>query len=322
MLKDNLKAFRETRGLSQEQLAQKLHVVRQTVSKWERGSSVPDADMVMTLAQVFEMDVNTLLGEVPDTERPIEQLAIQSTLNAQNAAHFASYRRWTKVGFAALGLLCICLILAVLLFGRDFFRLYDGAQEGYTLQGTYELMEDLGKEKWAMGPRLSFAERADDGFDGFWQLSGFWDGDPMTGTEREEGVMQFDYSRKDGVINGGYIRTSDPNIVILQDQDHNEVGWAHVAYTLGNLGEKGLVFAEYQGRSMRIPKKSEDVFRYAQSAYSPWQLSVMAPVAVLDEITAESWFLSDEDWVAWEDTSTERHNSSSSDTSGERSAES
>lgn len=52
MLKDNLKAFRETRGLSQEQLAQKLHVVRQTVSKWERGSSVPDADMVMALAQV------------------------------------------------------------------------------------------------------------------------------------------------------------------------------------------------------------------------------------------------------------------------------
>lgn len=52
MLKDNLKAFRETRGLSQKQLAQKLHVVRQTVSKWERDSSVPDADTVMALAQV------------------------------------------------------------------------------------------------------------------------------------------------------------------------------------------------------------------------------------------------------------------------------
>ena len=119
MLKDNLKAFREARGISQEQLAQKLHVVRQTVSKWERGSSVPDADMVVTLAAVFDTDVSTLLGETPNTERPVEALAIQSTLDAQNAAQLARTWRWAKAGFAILGALCICLILTTGLFARD-----------------------------------------------------------------------------------------------------------------------------------------------------------------------------------------------------------
>lgn len=63
MLKDNIKAAREAKGLSQEELAVKLHAVRQTVSKWERGLSVPDADMLIALSKIFEMPVGTLLGE-------------------------------------------------------------------------------------------------------------------------------------------------------------------------------------------------------------------------------------------------------------------
>lgn len=51
---------------------------------------------------------------------------------------------------------------------------------------------------------------------------------------------------------------------------------------------------------MRIPKKSEEVFRYAQSIESPWQLTVMAPIAVEKSITADTWFLSDEEWTARE----------------------
>ena len=47
VLKDNLRRYREKRGLSQQQLADELHVVRQTVSKWERGTSVPDADLLV-----------------------------------------------------------------------------------------------------------------------------------------------------------------------------------------------------------------------------------------------------------------------------------
>ena len=58
MLKDNLKTLRKNKGLSQEELSIKLHVVRQTVSKWESGLSVPDAEMLMTISEIFETPVS------------------------------------------------------------------------------------------------------------------------------------------------------------------------------------------------------------------------------------------------------------------------
>ena len=63
MLNENLKAVRKSKGLSQEELAIRLNVVRQTVSKWEQGLSVPDADLLLSLSEVLETPVSTLLGE-------------------------------------------------------------------------------------------------------------------------------------------------------------------------------------------------------------------------------------------------------------------
>ena len=63
MLNENIKAIRTSKGLSQEELAIKLNVVRQTISKWEQGLSVPDADMLVSISEVFETPVSTLLGE-------------------------------------------------------------------------------------------------------------------------------------------------------------------------------------------------------------------------------------------------------------------
>lgn len=63
MLNENIKSIRRSKGLSQEELAVRLNVVRQTISKWEQGLSVPDADMLISLAEVFETPVSTLLGE-------------------------------------------------------------------------------------------------------------------------------------------------------------------------------------------------------------------------------------------------------------------
>lgn len=69
MLSENIKAIRKSKGLSQQELAVKLNVVRQTVSKWEQGLSVPDADMLISLSEVLETPVSTLLGEtVIETE--------------------------------------------------------------------------------------------------------------------------------------------------------------------------------------------------------------------------------------------------------------
>lgn len=63
MLNENIRAVRKSRGLSQEELAIKLNVVRQTVSKWERGLSVPDSDMLVSLSDTLDVPVATLLGE-------------------------------------------------------------------------------------------------------------------------------------------------------------------------------------------------------------------------------------------------------------------
>ena len=63
MLNENIKNLRKSKGLSQEELAVKLNVVRQTVSKWENGLSVPDADMLIALSQVLDTPVSTLLGQ-------------------------------------------------------------------------------------------------------------------------------------------------------------------------------------------------------------------------------------------------------------------
>lgn len=86
MLSDNIQHYRKEKGLSQEELAAQLHVVRQTVSKWERGISVPDATLLMQLAEQLEVPVSTLLGvEAQDlcTDALAEELA---RLNAELAA--------------------------------------------------------------------------------------------------------------------------------------------------------------------------------------------------------------------------------------------
>ncbi len=63
MLNENLKRLRKNKGLTQEQFALQLNVVRQTVSKWEQGLSVPDAEMLMKIADILNVSVSDLLGE-------------------------------------------------------------------------------------------------------------------------------------------------------------------------------------------------------------------------------------------------------------------
>lgn len=77
MLGENIRALRKARGLSQQELAERLHVVRQTVSKWEQGLSVPDADMLVRLAECLEVSVEELLGAPkPESTVPLEPQAV------------------------------------------------------------------------------------------------------------------------------------------------------------------------------------------------------------------------------------------------------
>ena len=69
MFQENLKNYRKAKGLTQEDLAVRLHVVRQTISKWEKGLSVPDAALLVRLSEVLEVPVSQLLGAPPAPER-------------------------------------------------------------------------------------------------------------------------------------------------------------------------------------------------------------------------------------------------------------
>ena len=113
MLQENLKILRTQKGMSQEELADRLNVVRQTVSKWEKGLSVPDSEMLIKLAEVFEVSVGELLGEtiVPETEKSeLQQLSEKlERLNAMMAERNARSKTLMKVA-------AICMIVAASVF--------------------------------------------------------------------------------------------------------------------------------------------------------------------------------------------------------------
>lgn len=112
MLKNNIKAAREAKGLSQEELAIKLHAVRQTISKWERGLSVPDADMLISMSEIFEIPVSTLLGEnLPETKTDSLK-AISEKLEVINLQ--LSERRKTQRRIIRWVLISLCILIIVI----------------------------------------------------------------------------------------------------------------------------------------------------------------------------------------------------------------
>ncbi len=84
MLNENIKSIRKSKGLSQEELAIKLNVVRQTISKWEQGLSVPDSDMLLSISEVLETPVSTLLGETVVESEADELKVISEKLEVIN----------------------------------------------------------------------------------------------------------------------------------------------------------------------------------------------------------------------------------------------
>lgn len=88
MLHEQIKALRKAKGMSQEDLAVQLHVVRQTVSKWENGLSVPDADVVLRIAEVLGVSVSQLL-ELPADSQDRLNLAEELAKANQQLAEYA-----------------------------------------------------------------------------------------------------------------------------------------------------------------------------------------------------------------------------------------
>lgn len=119
MLNENIKAIRKSKGLSQQELAVKLNVVRQTVSKWEQGLSVPDSDMLISISEVLETPVSTLLGETVietevDTLKAIsEKLEVINLQLAQRKTTRRKIVRWLLISLCAI-LVMIFAVLGVL----------------------------------------------------------------------------------------------------------------------------------------------------------------------------------------------------------------
>lgn len=153
MLSDNIKRLRSAAGLSQEELAGKLHVVRQTISKWEKGLSVPDADMLIALAQALDSSPAELLGAVrEENPGPVQagELAGQlAELNAKLAEQLEKDRRLRRIlSIAAVAAACLVLLVQLLPRLHSFFT------------GLYLSRANLGIIGGADGPTAIYVSSA------------------------------------------------------------------------------------------------------------------------------------------------------------------
>ena len=122
MFSENLKTMRKAKGFTQEELAIKLNVVRQTVSKWEKGLSVPDADVLSKIADVLDTKVSILLGSTITDEADKNAVAEQlAKINEQ----LAIKNRRNKRIWKAIGLILVLVVLfniLLVIFNMSVFK--------------------------------------------------------------------------------------------------------------------------------------------------------------------------------------------------------
>ena len=125
MLKDNIKSLRKQIGLSQEELSIKLNVVRQTVSKWEQGLSVPDSEMLISISKVFDTPVSTLLGETITEESPdnLKQISEKlEVINLQLAERKESKRKFWHCFFIVLSIILVLTFVIIMSLGNSYME--------------------------------------------------------------------------------------------------------------------------------------------------------------------------------------------------------
>ena len=139
MLNENIKALRKSKGLSQQELAIKLNVVRQTISKWEQGLSVPDSDLLIALSEALETPVSTLLGEtvmeseVDAVKALSEKLEIINLQFARKKALRRSVFHWSLIALCAV----IAAISAVLIAVNSPYLGWDFSDPEIAVAGTF-----------------------------------------------------------------------------------------------------------------------------------------------------------------------------------------
>lgn len=113
MFSENLKTLRKQKGFSQEELASRLHVVRQTISKWEKNLSVPDADTLIRLAEILEVSVSELLGSKIETENGNVTNDVAEQLSRINEQLAIKNRRSRRIWKAIAIILAVFFLISV-----------------------------------------------------------------------------------------------------------------------------------------------------------------------------------------------------------------
>ena len=112
MLNENIKTIRKSKGLSQEELAVKLNVVRQTISKWEHGLSVPDSDALLSLSEALETPVSVLLGETVAEAKADDLKVISEKLEVINLQ--LAQRKTAKRKILYWLLISLCAVIVII----------------------------------------------------------------------------------------------------------------------------------------------------------------------------------------------------------------
>ena len=130
MFSENLKILRKQKGLTQETLAIKLHITRQTISKWEKGLSVPDTEQLVRLAEVLEVPITQLLGQkVADTTNENEVAEYLAQIAEQLAIKNRRTKLIVKIVVGILVAFVIANLLMVLMSFSSFYEITDSSEE-------------------------------------------------------------------------------------------------------------------------------------------------------------------------------------------------
>lgn len=138
LLKDNLKTLRKNKGLSQEELSVKLNVVRQTISKWESGLSVPDAEMLISISEIFETPVSEILGENIEEKEKNNIKVISEKLEIINEQLSMNQKQKRKriINFLIIIDVCIILLFILLAILGSPYQSWDYSDPEWSVIGT------------------------------------------------------------------------------------------------------------------------------------------------------------------------------------------
>lgn len=115
---DRIQSLRKSKGMSQEELADKVGVSRQSVSKWESEQASPDLDKIVIMSDIFEVTTDYLLKGIEpvnsDDHKTMADVIDQKVLTEKNGKRVKTAFKWFLIGFSVL--LAIDLISMIIFF--------------------------------------------------------------------------------------------------------------------------------------------------------------------------------------------------------------